>query len=62
MRDLRTFLLDPTTGTFNWLNDEVINFYMGMICERSKGPDLPKVYAMSSFFYNKFRGFMGMPA
>ncbi|XP_077295563.1 uncharacterized protein LOC143917836 [Arctopsyche grandis] len=37
----------------NWLNDEVINFYMNLIMERSqnKKNDLPKVYSMNTFFY-----------
>ncbi|XP_059615590.1 sentrin-specific protease-like [Phlebotomus argentipes] len=34
-----------------WLNDEVINFYMNLLTERStKGVKLPKVYAMNTFF------------
>ena len=39
----------------NWLNDEVINFYMQMIVERSSTSesDLPKVYATNTFFYPK---------
>jgi len=47
VRDLRTL------QGLNWLNDEVINFYMGMIVKRSEGPDYPKVWAFSTFFYPK---------
>ncbi|XP_013118762.2 uncharacterized protein LOC106095877 isoform X2 [Stomoxys calcitrans] len=38
----------------NWLNDEVINFYMNLLTERgelkSKSHGLPTVYAMNTFF------------
>ncbi len=45
--------LSTLTG-LNWLNDEVINFYMQMICERSKQNDnWPNVYAFNTFFYPK---------
>lgn len=37
----------------NWLNDEVINFYMNMIIERGKNPKWPKTYAFNTFFYVK---------
>jgi len=47
VRDLKTL------QGLNWLNDEVINFYMGMIMKRSEGPDFPKVFAFSTFFYPK---------
>lgn len=36
-----------------WLNDEVINFYVNLIQERSKDSKLPSVYAFSTFFYPK---------
>jgi sentrin-specific protease 1 len=43
-----------TLHGLNWLNDEVINFYMSLICERSKTAcDLPKVHAFTTFFYPK---------
>ncbi|VDD92209.1 unnamed protein product [Enterobius vermicularis] len=36
----------------NWLNDEVINTYLELICERAKqDSSLPKVYAFTTFFY-----------
>uniref|UniRef100_A0A1I7Z7K7 ULP_PROTEASE domain-containing protein n=1 Tax=Steinernema glaseri TaxID=37863 RepID=A0A1I7Z7K7_9BILA len=45
-KDLRT-LMDH-----QWLNDEVINFYLNLIVERSHNdPDLPKVYTYNTFFY-----------
>jgi sentrin-specific protease 1 len=45
----------------NWLNDEIINFYMNLICERNSTINsnnkneilLPSVYAFSTFFYLK---------
>lgn len=37
-----------------WLNDEIINFYMKMINERCAGDaSLPRVFAHQSFFYTK---------
>lgn len=43
----------PSAG-LNWLNDEVINFYLQLICERSKANDnWPNVYAFNTFFYPK---------
>ncbi|KAJ1729551.1 SUMO1 sentrin specific peptidase 1 [Coemansia biformis] len=36
-----------------WLNDEVINFYMQLIMDRSaKTPALPRVHAFNTFFYS----------
>lgn len=46
-RDLKTL-----TG-LNWLNDEVINFYMNLLIERGKEENYPNVYAMNTFFYPK---------
>ncbi|KAJ1921196.1 SUMO1 sentrin specific peptidase 1 [Mycoemilia scoparia] len=39
----------------NWLNDEVINFYMQLIVERSKdsSKELPSIHAFNTFFYTK---------
>ncbi|CAO1410692.1 unnamed protein product, partial [Diamesa hyperborea] len=46
--DLHTLMHD------SWLNDEVINFYMNLLVERSeKNDSLPKVYAMNTFFIPK---------
>ena len=43
-----------TLAGLNWLNDEVINFYMNLIVERGKQEGSPcRVHAMSSFFYPK---------
>uniref|UniRef100_A0A8R1Y4M6 ULP_PROTEASE domain-containing protein n=1 Tax=Onchocerca volvulus TaxID=6282 RepID=A0A8R1Y4M6_ONCVO len=42
-----------TLKELDWLNDEVINFYMNLICKRSENDEsLPKVYAFNSFFYS----------
>lgn len=43
-----------TLWGLNWLNDEVINFYMSLICERSKkNVENLKVHAFTTFFYPK---------
>ena len=43
-----------TLLNLNWLNDEIVNFYMNLIVERSKKMDnWPKVYAFNTFFYPK---------
>ena len=43
-----------TLDGLNWLNDEVINFYMEMLRSRSEQNEhLPKVYAMNTFFLVK---------
>ncbi|XP_061907982.1 sentrin-specific protease 1-like isoform X3 [Entelurus aequoreus] len=44
-----------TLSGLNWLNDEVINFYMNLLVERSKNPKLPTVNTFSTFFYPKLR-------
>ncbi|XP_030623839.1 sentrin-specific protease 1 [Chanos chanos] len=44
-----------TLSHLNWLNDEVINFYMNMLVERSKQPGLPSVYTFNTFFFPKLR-------
>ncbi|NWU66979.1 SENP2 protease, partial [Pterocles burchelli] len=36
-----------------WLNDEVINFYMSLLMERSKKEGYPLVHAFTTFFYTK---------
>ncbi|XP_038222917.1 sentrin-specific protease-like isoform X2 [Zerene cesonia] len=47
-RDLQTL------HDLNWLNDEVINFYMNLLMQRcEERKDLPKVYATNTFFYPK---------
>lgn len=47
--------LDTLRG-LNWLNDEIINFYMQMIVARSATTDnWPSVYAMNTFFLPKLR-------
>lgn len=42
-----------TLSGLKWLNDEVINFYMNLLIQRSKSDNLPNVYAMNTFFYPK---------
>lgn len=44
-----------TLRGLNWLNDEVINFYMQMIVERASTSEsgFPKAYATNTFFYPK---------
>jgi len=44
--------IDTLSG-LNWLNDEIINFYMQMIVARSEGnkENFRPVYAFSTFFY-----------
>ena len=45
--------IDTLQG-LNWLNDNVINFYLSMIVKRSKENDSwPNVYATNTFFYPK---------
>ncbi|CAB0005740.1 unnamed protein product [Nesidiocoris tenuis] len=42
-----------TLSGLSWLNDNVINFYMEMIAERSQNNSkYPKVYAFNTFFYS----------
>ncbi|KAJ1663018.1 SUMO1 sentrin specific peptidase 1 [Coemansia sp. RSA 1646] len=43
-----------TLGDGEWLNDEVINFYMQLLITRSENqtPALPKVHAFNTFFYS----------
>uniref|UniRef100_A0A914QE42 Ubiquitin-like protease family profile domain-containing protein n=1 Tax=Panagrolaimus davidi TaxID=227884 RepID=A0A914QE42_9BILA len=37
----------------NWLNDEVVNFYLDLVVKRSTEDDsLPRVYAFQTFFYS----------
>ena len=42
-----------TLAGLNWLNDEVINFYVNLLMERGKLESFPKVYSMNTFFYPK---------
>ena len=41
-----------TLRGLNWLNDEVINYYISMLVERSKNTDT-RTYAFTTFFYPK---------
>ncbi|KAK7904187.1 hypothetical protein WMY93_016794 [Mugilogobius chulae] len=38
-----------------WLNDEVINFYLSLVMDRSSGGG-PRVYSFSTFFFPKLQG------
>ncbi|XP_058414380.1 sentrin-specific protease 1 isoform X1 [Diceros bicornis minor] len=44
-----------TLNHLNWLNDEIINFYMNMLMERSKEKGLPSVHAFNTFFFTKLK-------
>ncbi|XP_074081757.1 sentrin-specific protease 1 isoform X2 [Macrotis lagotis] len=44
-----------TLNNLNWLNDEIINFYMNMIMERSKEKGMPSVHAFNTFFFTKLK-------
>ncbi|KAM5181289.1 sentrin-specific protease 1 isoform 2-T2 [Mantella aurantiaca] len=44
-----------TLHGLNWLNDEIINFYMNLLMERSKRKCLPKVHAFNTFFFPKIK-------
>lgn len=45
-----------------WLNDNIINFYLELIVDRSRtNPGLPSIYAMNTFFVHQFIQF-GYPA
>jgi len=48
--------IDTLKG-LNWLNDEVINFYMQMIVARGAREDnkYPKVFAYNTFFYSTYK-------
>lgn len=42
-----------TLAGLNWLNDEVINFYMNLLMERGKNSNYLNVHAFNTFFYPK---------
>ncbi|OCT95823.1 hypothetical protein XELAEV_18013514mg [Xenopus laevis] len=44
-----------TLHSLNWLNDEIINFYMNLLMERSKRKGLPTVHAFNTFFFSKLK-------
>ncbi|KGL76167.1 Sentrin-specific protease 1, partial [Tinamus guttatus] len=44
-----------TLNNLNWLNDEIINFYMNLLMERSKEKGLPTVHAFNTFFFTKLK-------
>lgn len=44
-----------TLSNSEWLNNNIINFYMSLIVKRSEREQLPKVYFMNTFFYPKLK-------
>ncbi|EPY52872.1 SUMO deconjugating enzyme Ulp1 [Schizosaccharomyces cryophilus OY26] len=57
IRDLRTL------KNKHWLNDEVINFYMNLLSDRSRSdPSLPQVHVFNTFFYTTLqkKGYTGV--
>jgi len=42
-----------TLDGLNWLNDEIINFYLNLIVERGKLDNFPSCFAFNTFFYPK---------
>ncbi|XP_067833033.1 sentrin-specific protease 1, partial [Heptranchias perlo] len=44
-----------TLNHLNWLNDEVINFYMNLLVVRGKTRALPTVHAFNTFFFPKVK-------
>ncbi|XP_040591233.1 sentrin-specific protease 2-like [Mesocricetus auratus] len=38
-----------------WLNDDIINFYMNLISERSKLPGYAAIHTFNTFFYTKLK-------
>ncbi|CAE1232962.1 SENP1 [Acanthosepion pharaonis] len=44
-----------TLSGLNWLNDEVINFYLSMLMKRSSKGKRPKVHSFNTFFYPKLQ-------
>ena len=42
-----------TSQKGQWVNDQIMDFYFSIIVDRSTSRNLPKVYAFSTFFYNK---------
>ena len=56
-RDIRTLI------GLEWLNDEIINFYLNLIADRSQNDNnLPKCHIMNTFFYPRLleKGFSGV--
>ncbi|EPX72551.1 SUMO deconjugating enzyme Ulp1 [Schizosaccharomyces octosporus yFS286] len=57
LRDLRTL------KSRQWLNDEVINFYMNLLSDRSRSDSsLPRVHVFNTFFYTTLqkKGYAGV--
>ncbi|KAL6084903.1 hypothetical protein STEG23_036273 [Scotinomys teguina] len=55
------FKLNITRGNMqtlqesHWLNDEIVNFYMNLLMERSKSPGYPALHTFNTFFYSKLK-------
>ena len=51
---LRLRGFDPLRPLANWLNDNLVNFYVELICERAKAGSrsFKKAFAFNSFFYS----------
>lgn len=45
-----------TLWTGQWLNDEIINFYMSLLMERSKSPGFPALHIFSTVFLHETEG------
>lgn len=43
-----------TLSGMNWLNDEIINFYMNLLIKRSRLDAYPNIYAINTFFIQKY--------
>lgn len=44
-----------TLDNGQWLNDEVINFYMNLLVERNENQGYPDLHVFSTFFYPKLK-------
>ncbi|XP_035304610.1 sentrin-specific protease 2-like [Cricetulus griseus] len=57
----RAFKLQITRGDIQtlengqWLNDEIINFYMNLLVERNENQGYPALHVFSTFFYPKLK-------
>ncbi|XP_044539704.1 sentrin-specific protease 2-like [Gracilinanus agilis] len=51
-----------TLSDSQWLNDEIINFYLRLLVDRSQKRGLPRLHAFSTFFYPKLTtaGYQGV--
>lgn len=42
-----------TQAGLNWLNDEVMNYYMNVLMNRGENDKYPNAHVMNTFFYPK---------